>query len=160
MAKDWYRLGGKATCFTDPEQSDDDAKFINATQAKQLELTPRVEAAKKGEGLIKITEAEAKELNDETAAKNAAFEAAELAKKKRPAAVVIDTTAIAASTEANAKADAKLEEAAKTLEEAKVLKKEAENKTADFDDLQAKHDEAILENDALRKQLAEKGKGK
>lgn len=128
MAQKFYRLGGKASAFFDPQQSVEENKFLNVHEAKPLDLTARVLAAKKGDGLIELTEEEAKSfLND--------AERAELALQS--------------------KGEKALASADKKLEEAKILKKQAENTEKLLKESQGVIDELGEENKTLKEALSD-----
>lgn len=126
----YYKLGGKATAFYDPLQSNPDSQFLAPGQIKKLDETDRVIQSRKAEGLIRLSKKEAeKEMSEADKARDSAADQAALI---------------------NADAD-------KKLEDAKVILKQAETKAAEADKVQDKVDEQAEEIKALKKALKDKG---
>ncbi len=126
----WYKLGGAATCFWDPKQSDRDNSDLIVGQAKQLDETDRVAVARIGGHIVEVSESDAIKLNQDFAKANAQ----------------VDTTAKNVKT--NAKADA-------TLEKAAGLEQKANETLALAQTKEDAANQILTENERLKSELAE-----
>jgi len=84
MKENFYKLGGRATNFTDPQQPEPKNRSLSGRQVKALATTRRVNKAVKGGGLVKVERKDFDDFQAELAEERKILEAkkAEESKKK------------------------------------------------------------------------------
>jgi DNA repair exonuclease SbcCD ATPase subunit len=129
----WYQLGGKASIFWDPGQPKEENKTLLPGEVKQLKATERVTTAKRADGLVVLSEAEAQEYLQKNPPVKEAVKADNSAQSKLDRAAEMEQ----AAQETLKQAELKLEQIEDLEDELSELKTDKKNLIARVTELEA-----------------------